>query len=49
MFALEKFTIPDDKQLVIEIAEKEGGRHQSFVVDNEDIVRANVIDELSIQ
>lgn len=49
MFALEKFTIPDDKQLVIEIAEKEGGRHQSFVVENEDIVRANVIDELSIQ
>ncbi len=49
VFALEKFTIPDDKQLVIEIAEKGGGRHQSFVVDNEDIVRANVIDELSIQ
>ena len=49
VFALEKFTIPDDKQLVIEVAEKEGGRHQSFVVDNEDIVRANVIDELSIQ
>ena len=49
VFALEKFTIPDDKQLVIEVAEKDGGRHQSFVVDNEDIVRANVIDELSIQ
>ena len=49
VFALEKFTIPDDKQLVIEIAEKEGGRQQSFVVENEDIVRANVIDELSIQ
>ena len=49
VFALEKFTIPDDKQLIIEIAEKEGGRHQSFVVENEDIVRANVIDELSIQ
>ncbi len=49
VFALEKVTIPDDKQLVIEVAEKEGGRHQSFVVENEDIVRANVIDELSIQ
>lgn len=49
VFALEKFTIPDDKQLVIEVAEKEGGRHQSFVVENEDIVRANLIDELSIQ
>ena len=49
VFALEKFTIPDDKQLVIEVSEKEGGRHQSFVVENEDIVKANVIDELSIQ
>ena len=49
VFALEKFTIPDGKQLVIEVAEKDGGRHQSFVVENEDIVRANVIDELSIQ
>ena len=49
VFALEKFTIPDDKQLVIEVAEKEGGRNQSFVVENSDIVRANVIDELSIQ
>lgn len=49
VFALEKFTIPDDKQLVIEVVEKEGGRNQSFVVENGDIVRANVIDELSIQ
>lgn len=49
VFALEKFTIPDDKQLVIEVAEKEGGRNQSFVVENGDIVRANVIDELSIK
>ena len=49
VLSLEKFTIPDDKQLIIEVAEKEGGRHQSFVVDNVDIVRANVIDELSIQ
>lgn len=49
VFALEKFTIPDDKQLVIEVAEKEGGRNQSFVIENGDIVRANVIDELSIQ
>lgn len=49
VFALEKLTIPDDKLLVIEVAEKEGGRNQSFVVENGDIVRANVIDELSIQ
>jgi conjugative transposon TraN protein len=49
VFTMEKFTIPDDKQLVVELFEKNGGRHQSFVVDNSDIVRANVINELKIK
>ena len=46
VFTLQKFTIPDDKQLVIELNEKEGGRHQSFIVENADLVRAKVINEL---
>ena len=49
MFTLPKFTIPDDKQLVVELAEKNGGRHQSFVVDNADLVRAKVINELKMK
>ena len=49
VFAFEKFTIPDDKQLVVEIREKSGGRHQRFIIRNEDIVRARIIDELKIQ
>ena len=46
VFTLQKFTIPDDKQLIIELNEKEGGRHQSFTVENADLVRAKVINEL---
>lgn len=46
VFTLPKFTIPDDKHLVIELYEKEGGRHQSFTIDNADLVRAKVINEL---
>ncbi|WP_189086826.1 conjugative transposon protein TraN, partial [Parabacteroides faecis] len=46
VFALPKFTIPDDKHLVIELHEKEGGRHQTFMVENADLVRAKVINEL---
>ncbi|MBF0647243.1 conjugative transposon protein TraN [Dysgonomonas sp. GY75] len=49
VFALPKFTIPDDKQLIIELNEKEGGRHQSFVVENNDLVRARVINELEVK
>lgn len=49
VFTMAKFTIPDDKVLVIELAEKNGGRHQSFVVENEDLVRAEVIDELQVK
>lgn len=46
VFTLQKITIPDDKQLIIELNEKEGGRHQSFIVENADLVRAKVINEL---
>ena len=49
VFALPKFTIPDDKKLVVEMYEKQGGRHQSFEVDNEDLVRAETIDELQVR
>ncbi|WP_418422905.1 conjugative transposon protein TraN [Alistipes sp.] len=49
VFTFAKFTIPDDKQLVVELHEKNGGRHQSFTVENEDLVRARVIDELKVQ
>lgn len=46
IFTLPKFTIPNDKHLVIELHEKEGGRHQTFTVENVDLVRAKVINEL---
>lgn len=49
VFTLPKFTIPDDKQLVIELNEQNGGRHQSFTVDNADLVRAKVINELKVK
>lgn len=49
VFTLPQFTIPDDKQLIIELNEKEGGRHQSFVVENSDLVRARVINELEVK
>ncbi len=40
VFAFPKFTIPDKKQLVIELFEKNGGRHQQFVVKNRDLEKA---------
>lgn len=49
VFTLDKFTIPDDKMLVVELHEKSGGRHQSFTVENGDIVRAKVINELKVK
>ena len=49
VFAIDKITIPDDKQLIIELFEKNGGRHQEFIIENEDIVRARVIDELKVK
>ena len=49
MYAIGKITIPDDKQLVIELIEKNGGRHQEFVIENSDLIRARVIDELKVK
>lgn len=49
VFTLDKFTIPADKVLVVEVNEKSGGCHQSFTVENEDIVRARVINELKVK
>ena len=49
VFAMAKFTIPDGKQLVVELCEKNGGRHQSFVIENEDLVRAREISELEVK
>lgn len=40
VFALQKFTISDDKNLVIELYEKNGGRHSKLTITNDVIVQA---------
>ena len=49
VYALPQFTIPDDKVLVIELFEKDGGRHQTIRVENADLVAAKQINELKIK
>lgn len=49
VFTIDKVMIPNDKQLVIELFEKNGGRNQSFVIENEDLLRAEEINELKIK
>jgi conjugative transposon TraN protein len=49
VFTLPKFTIPNDKQLIIELVEKEGGRNQSLIVENDDLIHAEVIDNLTVK
>jgi conjugative transposon TraN protein len=49
VFAMPKFTIPDDKQLEILLYEKDGGRRQSFIVEYRDIEQAEAINELKIK
>jgi len=43
VYALEKFTIPDAKHLVIQLFEKHGGRHLSLLIKNKDIVKAKAV------
>jgi len=49
VFTLPKFTLPNDKQLVIEVLEKEGGRNQRLTIENADLVHAEVIDNLTVK
>jgi conjugative transposon TraN protein len=46
IFAFEKFTIPNKKQLFVELFEKNGGRHQKFVIKNNDLTKARTISKL---
>lgn len=48
VFTIDKITIPDDKQLIIELFEKNGGRHQSIIIENSDLVRAIEINNLKV-
>ncbi|WP_407527486.1 DUF4138 domain-containing protein [Lacibacter sp. MH-610] len=44
--ALEKFTIPDKKYLVVQITEKNGGRHFLLRVNNKAIMKSKVLPDL---
>ncbi|WP_324680131.1 conjugative transposon protein TraN [Hymenobacter sp. GOD-10R] len=43
VYVYPKFTIPDDKVLVVEMFEKGGGRHLSLNITNQDILKARVL------
>lgn len=43
VFAVDKFTIPDAKHLVIEMFEHNGGRHLSLAISNRTLVKARAL------
>ncbi|MGN7706867.1 conjugative transposon protein TraN [Chryseobacterium sp. 22543] len=48
VYLLEQLTIPDDKVLVIEIFEKNGGRHQVLNIENEDLIKARLVKDMHL-
>ena len=49
VFLLDQLAIADDKLLLIEIFEKNGGRHQRFEVENSDLVKARLISDMHLK
>lgn len=49
VFLLDQFTIDDDKMLLIEIFEKNGGRHQTLQVENSDLIKARLINDMHLK
>lgn len=49
VFLLDQFTLEDNKILLIEIFEKNGGRHQTLRVKNSDLIKARLINDMFLQ
>lgn len=49
VFLLDQFTITDDKVLLIEIFEKNGGRLQTLQVENSDLIKARLINDMHLK
>ena len=49
VFLLDQFTIADDKVLLIEIFEKNGGRHQTLQIENSDLIKARLINDMHLK
>lgn len=48
VFLLDQFTITGDKVLLIEVFEKNGGRHQTLRVKNSDLIKAHLINDMHL-
>ncbi|WP_412468726.1 conjugative transposon protein TraN [Pedobacter sp. KLB.chiD] len=48
VFLLNQFTLADDKMLVIDVFEANGGRHQHIEIQNEDLIRAKPLSGLKL-
>lgn len=48
VYALPKFTLPKNQIIVVELIEKDGGRHQSIQIEHTDITNAKTIDKFKI-
>lgn len=49
VFLLDQFTIADDKVLVIEVFEKNGGRHQTLQIENSDLIKARLVNDMHLK
>lgn len=49
VFVLEQFTLPEDKRLEVTLYERNEGRTMVFHMENEDLVRAENIDNLKLK
>ncbi|MBF6643945.1 MULTISPECIES: conjugative transposon protein TraN [Chryseobacterium] len=49
VFLLDQFTLLENQVLEIEVFEKNGGRHQKFELDNDNLVHAMVVDQLHLK
>lgn len=49
IYLLDQFTLLEDQMLVLEIFEKDGGRHQTIEIENSDLINAKIVQDFHLK
>lgn len=49
IYLLDQFTLLDDQVLILEVFEKDGGRHQKIEVENDDLISAKIVQDIHLK
>lgn len=49
VYLLDQFTLLDDQVMILEVFEKDGGRHQKIEIENSDLINAKIVQDIHLK